>query len=331
MKIFIFALLMSFAFNCLAQSSIGPVNKNASAEVKKELKYLYIINGKYILSGQHNFNQQMNRYSDSAKAITGKYPQVWSTDFIWNGKKDNGQAIVDEAIRKNKEGYFVTLMWHAGRPIDDAPFGWKESVQAKLTDSQWKELITPNTALNKKWLARMDSIAYYLKQLRDAHVPVLWRPYHEMNGVWFWWGNRKGENGIQKLWKMMYDRYTNYHQLNNLIWVWGANGPRDIPGDEAYDYKNFYPGAAYVDILGADIYHNDYEQKDYNQLLNLANGKIIALTETGELPNAEILKKQPKWAWFVVWADWLLKDNTKERVKEVYGRKETLSHGDSNF
>jgi len=48
----------------------------------------------------------MNRYSDSANEITGRYPQVWSTDFIWNGKKDNGQAIVDEAIRKIREGDF---------------------------------------------------------------------------------------------------------------------------------------------------------------------------------------------------------------------------------
>lgn len=126
-------------------------------------------------------------------------------------------------------------------------------------------------------------------------------PYHEMNGVWFWWGNKPGSNGIQKLWAMMYDRYVNHFHLNNLIWVWGANGPRDIPGDEVYPYKDFYPGAAYVDILGTDVYHNDYEQKDYNELLQLAKGKIIALTECGELPNPIILDAQPKWSWFLVW------------------------------
>jgi mannan endo-1,4-beta-mannosidase len=83
---------------------------------------------------------------------------------------------------------------------------------------------------------------------------------------------------------MMYDRFTNYHHLNNLIWVWGANGLRDIPFDEAYAYEDYYPGPNYVDILGADIYHFDYEQDDYESLLKLANGKPIALTETGELP-----------------------------------------------
>ncbi|MGI4020918.1 MAG: glycosyl hydrolase [Janthinobacterium lividum] len=319
----IFTLLLTFKSNA---QRFDPVNAKASPEAKKVLSYLYDINGKSILSGQHNYNQSMNVYSDSAKAITGKYPAVWGTDFIWNGTKDNGQAIVDEAIRKNKDGYLITLMWHEGRPTDNAPYGWKESIQGKLTDAEWKELITPNTQLNKRWLTQVDQIAAYLKQLQDAHVPVLWRPYHEMNGIWFWWGNRPGENGVTKLWKMMYNRFVDFHHLNNLLWVWGANGPRDIPKDEAYAYKDFYPGANYVDILGTDIYHFDYEQKDYNELLDLAKGKIIALTEVGELPKPEILQAQPKWAWFMVWSSWLWTDNTKDRVKEVYLRPQTINH-----
>jgi mannan endo-1,4-beta-mannosidase len=321
--LFIIALLISFKVNA---QHFAPVNSNASVEAKNLLSYLYDINGKKIISGEHNYNQNMNQFSDSVKAITGKYPKLWGTDFIWNGTKDNGQAIVDEAIRKHKEGYLVTLMWHQGRPTDNAPFGWKESIQGKLTDTQWKELITPNTELNKKWLVQVDQIASYLKQLQDAHIPVLWRPYHEMNGVWFWWGNRPGSDGVIKLWKMMYNRFVNVHHLNNLLWVWGANGPRDIPKDEAYAYKDFYPGAAYVDILGTDIYHFDYEQKDYNELLNLAKGKVIALTEVGELPKQEILEAQPKWAWFMVWSSWILTDNTKERVKEVYSGVNTIIH-----
>ena len=325
MKPILFIIALLFGLKSNAQH-FAPVNPNASPEAKKLLVYLYEINGKNIISGEHNYNQNMNQFSDSVKAITGKYPQLWGTDFIWNGTKDNGQAIVDEVIKKYKDGYLVTLMWHEGRPTDNAPYGWKESIQGKLTDAQWQELITPNTELNKRWLTQVDKIASYLKQLQNAHVPVLWRPYHEMNGVWFWWGNRPGSNGVIKLWKMMYDRFTNVHHLNNLLWVWGANGPRDIPKDEAFAYKDFYPGAAYVDILGTDIYHFDYEQKDYNELLALAKGKIIALTEVGELPKPEILQAQPKWAWFMVWSSWILTDNTKERVKEIYSGEKTINH-----
>jgi mannan endo-1,4-beta-mannosidase len=299
-----------------------PVNHETSPEAQNLLNYLYRINGKYMLAGEHGGG---NHFLDSAKAITGKYPALWGSDFIWSGSKDIGQRVVNEAIEKYKKGYIVTLMWHQGRPIDNPPFGWKESIQAKLTDEQWNELITPNTDLNKKWLAQIDVVASYLKQLQAANVPVLWRPYHEMNGVWFWWGNRPGKDGIAKLWKMMYDRYVNYHHLNNLLWVWGANGPRDIPEDEAYPYKDFYPGAKYVDILGADVYHSDYEQKDYNDLLKLANGKIIALSEVGELPKPEILKAQPMWAWFMVWTDFLWNNNPRALVKEIYTRPETIT------
>ncbi|OOQ61568.1 glycosyl hydrolase [Mucilaginibacter pedocola] len=325
--IFVLPILMLFACRPMAQT-FKPVNKNASREATDLLAYLYEINGKHILSGQHNYNSDLNVFSDSAKNITGKYPALWGTDFILWGDKDLGQNIVNESIKKSREGYLVTLMWHQGRPIDEPPYGWKESVQGKLNSEQWKELTTTGTALNKKWTAQIDVIAGYLKQLQDAKVPVLWRPYHEMNGVWFWWGNKKGPDGIAKLYKMMYDRYTNYHHLNNLIWVWGANSIRDIPADEAYHYKDYYPGADYVDILGTDVYHFDYEQNDYEELLALAKGKPIALTENGEMPNKEVLAAQPKWLWFMTWTSWLWTDNPKGRAKEIYELPQTLNHDD---
>lgn len=327
----IISIALSLCAFCALGQEIPPVNKAASPEAKKLLSYIYSIHGKQILSGQHNYNHEMNRCNDSVMSITGKNPAVWSTDFIWDGtKKDPGERIVAESIKKHKEGYLITLMWHQGRPIDNPPYGWKESVQAKLDDQQWRELTTSGTTLNKRWVEQVDKVAEHLKKLQAANVPVLWRPYHEMNGVWFWWGNKKGEDGLIKLWKMMYDRYTNHHKLNNLIWVWGGNGPRDIPQDEAFPYEDFYPGHNYVDILGTDIYNMDYEQRDYNELLKLAEGRPIALTEVGELPKAEILKAQPQWVWFVVWSNWLWDNNSRERVNEVYDMQKTLTVDELN-
>lgn len=302
-----------------------PVNKNATAEAQKLLGYLHEKDDQYTLAGQHNYNEEPNRFFNRAKEIGGQYPAIWGTDFIWNGENDPGPRIVEEAIKKHKEGYIVTLMWHAGRPTDTPPFRWKESIQGELTDAEWKELTTPNSALNKVWQKQVDKVASYLKQLQDAKVPVLWRPYHEMNGVWFWWGDKKGKDGYIKLYKMLFDRYVNYHKLNNLIWVWNANAPRDIPKDEAFAYKDFYPGPEYVDVLATDVYNFDYEQKDYQELLDLANGKLIALGEVGELPKAEILEVQPKWAWFMIWANWLETHNKPERVKEIYGHPSVLT------
>lgn len=324
-KYLLFILIQLVVLRVSAQS-FAPVNKNASPEARQLLKYLYSIKGKNIISGQHNFNNQPNTFSDSARAITGKYPALWGSDFIYSWTSDLGQDVVNQAIQKWKDGYMVTLMWHQGRPTDDPPYEWLTSIQGKLTDEQWTELTTDGTPLHTRWLAQVDKVAGWLKQLNDAHVPVLWRPYHEMNGVWFWWGNKKGKDGIQKLYKMMYDRYVNYFHLDNLIWVWGANGLRDIPFDEAYTYKDYYPGPEYVDILGADVYHFDYEQKDYNELKQLANGKLMALTETGELPTPKVLSVQPEWAYFMVWSDFIYNDNKHDRVQQVYGLPQALNH-----
>jgi len=309
-----------------AFNQMKPVNADASPEAIRLLEYLYGLKGKKTLAGQHNYNENMNQYMDTVKSITGKYPAVWGTDFILSHTTDRGPEIVKEAIKKYSEGYIVTLMWHSGRPADNPPFGWKESIQGELSESEWKELTTEGSELNKRWQMQVDKIASYLTELKAANIPVLWRPYHEMNGVWFWWGDKKGMDGYQKLWKMMYERFTKVHKLNNLIWVWNANAPRDIPFDQAYPYEHYYPGPEYVDILATDVYHSDYEDRDYNELLELANGKLIALGECGELPKPEVLQVQPKFTWFMVWANWIIIDNTPERVKEIYNQPQVITH-----
>lgn len=330
MKFRLTAILLTLYISATSQE-FAPVNKNASPEAKKLLSFLYSNKGKKTLAGQHNYNHSLSQYSDTVKSLTGLDPAVWGADFILNGTKSMGTEIVKEAIKRYKEGYIVTLMWHAGRPTDNPPFGWKESIQGEITGKEWKELTTPGTAIYKKWESQVDEIAAYLKQLRDVNVPVLWRPYHEMNGVWFWWGDRKGPEGYQKLYKMMFDRFVNFHQLNNLLWVWNANAPRDIPFDEAFPYREFYPGAGYVDVLATDVYNFDYETKDYNELLTLAEGKLITLGECGELPKPEILQVQPQWSWFMVWANWIKIDNTPQRVKEIYNHPQVLTHDEVKF
>lgn len=314
---------MAVSLSCFAQTE--PVNKNASKEAKNLLKYIYGLDST-ILSGQHCYNHEPDRFYDKVHELTGKYPAIWGTDFYWSGGDvDPGIKVVDEVIKKHQQGAIITLMWHVGKPTDNPPFKWKESVQDEISDAEWKELVTPGTNLHKRWLSHVDALAVHLKKIQEKNIPVLWRPYHEMNGVWFWWGDKKGNEGYAKLWKLLYQRLTEHHQINNLIWVWNANAPRDIPKDEAFDYKDFYPGHKYVDILATDVYHFDYEQKDYEQLLKLANGKPIALGEVGELPKTNILEVQPKWSWFMVWSGWLETANTEQRVKEVYSYPKTIT------
>jgi len=297
---------------CKGQGSFAPVNPEATPEAKALLKYLYSIQGKNILSGQHNYAEEPTRSSDSIKAFTGKYPAIWGSDFIGR----NRVAMIAEAKRQSDSGSIITLMYHMKRPFDSDTV--RRSPWKKLTDAEWNELITSGTAINKMWQDDMDSVAFYLKQLQDAHIPVLWRPYHEMNGIWFWWGNRPGENGFKKLWIMTYNRLVNFHHLNNLIWVWNTNAPRDWENDQAYAYDLFYPGSDYVDVLAADVYKGDFKQSHHDDLAALAKGKLISLGEVGKVPAPEILKNQPQWVWFMVWASFPWTHNTPETMRTLY-------------
>lgn len=314
----LFILLLSQAYS----QSFKPVNPNASPEAKALLSYLYSLKGKSILSAQHNYPspKEYTRSTDSIIAMTGKVPAIWGTDI-----SSLDQSLVDEAIRQYRKGCIITLMYHQVKPFDHDSMGFSRSVKGMVTDEQWKQIVTPGTEYHKMWLAKIDARAELLKKLRDAHIPVLWRPYHEMNGMWFWYGNRPGKDGIQKLWKMMYDRYVNYHQLNNLIWVWNTNAPRDWKDDQAYAYELFYPGAKYVDILAADVYKNDYKQSHHDQLVKLGKGKLIALGEVGNLPTPAILEQQPQWSWFMCWAHFPWTNNTPEIVKKLYDSPRVLT------
>ena len=94
--------------------------------------------------------------------------------------------------------------------------------------------------------------------------------------------------------------------------------PRDWKDDEAYPYHLFYPGNEYVDVLAADVYKNDYKKSHHDQLLELGEGKPIAIGECGILPTPEILKEQPQWVWFMDWAGFIWRENEPEKVRELY-------------
>lgn len=306
-----------------------PVNPNTMPEARAVLNYLYSIQGKQIISGYMNFIQTADEDSRRVQELTGKLPALWGCDLIdYYRSAGNADSIVREAYAKHQAGYIITLMWHQGRPKDDPPYDWKENIQGKLTDQEWQELTTPGTPLYRRWLEQVDRVAESLKELQRLRVPVLWRPYHESNGVWFWWGNRKGDHGSAKLFRMMFERYVNYHHLDNLLWVWNANAPRQLIGDEAYAYEDYFPGLNFVDVLAADIYHNDYRQIHHDRLVELAQGKPIALGEVGEVPSPMILSQQPMWTWFMLWYRSVDIHNTPAQIRELYNNPRVLSHED---
>jgi mannan endo-1,4-beta-mannosidase len=209
-------ICLTLALVCLVASSlfsldknIKPVTPHASPEAQALLRFIYSISGQYTLTGQHNYPNTKSKNSHFAAAYIGKTPIVFSTDwgFAKDGDKDSYLArpdIVEEIKRQHHLGSIITICWHAVPPTADEPisFGMQAggtapdslaSVQGQILDQQFKDLLTPGSTIYKHWCAQVDSIALFLKKLQDAHVPVLWRPYHEMNGNWFWWGGRTGK------------------------------------------------------------------------------------------------------------------------------------------
>jgi mannan endo-1,4-beta-mannosidase len=310
----VFILLLAAASFGFA-NAIDPVNPNATPEARALLKYIQSLSGKHTLSGQHNFPASGERNTLFAAEYTGKTPVVWSQDFGFaaEGDKDSylsRPAIIEEAIRQHKKGAIINLCWHAVPPTADEPVTFQPksgadpssplaSVQGRLTDQQFRDILSPGTDLYKKWVKQVDEIASFLKQLQDARVPVLWRPYHEMNGDWFWWGGRyEGKYTTAALYRQIFDRMVKVHKLNNLIWVWSV----DRPSKAGREFVNYYPGTKYLDVLAIDIYGNDFNQSYYEGLKALSEGKPLTLGEVGNPPVPEILEKQPEWVYWVVWA-----------------------------
>jgi mannan endo-1,4-beta-mannosidase len=295
------------------EQNIKPVSPNASAEATALLKLYYNLSGRNILTGQHNYPNIKDRNSLFAYDYIGKDPVIFSTDwgFEKDGNTDSYLArpdIVKEAIRQHQNGAIITICWHAVPPTANEPVTFRPlpgaksdslaSIQGQLTDRQFKDLLTPGTKLYNHWCSQVDSIAKYLEMLKTAHVPVLWRPYHEMNGNWFWWGGRQGKYSTVMLYQQLFDRLVNFHKLNNLVWMWNV----DRPNNANMNFRNFYPGNNYLDIVSLDVYHNDFKKDYYDSLLVLAKGKPIAFGEVGNPPSPEIFEQQPLWASYVVWA-----------------------------
>lgn len=326
-----------------ADPVIKPVTPDALPEAAALLATLQEISGHYTLTGQHNPPMGGDRNSKFAAKYIGKYPAVWTCDFGFAAAGDSDSTlarpnIVKEAIRQHQMGSIISLCWHAVPPTADEPVTFRplpgadpkmlKSVQGRLLDEQFKDVLTPGTALYNHWAAQVDVIAGFLKQLQDAHVPILWRPYHENNGDWFWWGGRyEGQYTTAALYRQLFDRLVNHHQLKNLIWLWSMDRVSEKPERE---HAKYFPGIEYVDVLGLDVYGNDFAQSYYDSLVKLSQGKPLALAEVGAPPAPEILEKQPLWTYYAIWSG-MVRNTTKKQYAVVMSSPRMLGLNDAKY
>ncbi|MFD0793631.1 glycoside hydrolase family 26 protein [Mucilaginibacter litoreus] len=292
----------------------------------KTLRYLYGISGKQTLSGIHNRepNATPAAWTNKVFSVTGKYPALWSGDFLFQADNiNNRQLMIDEAVNQYKKGALVNIMWHSCNPALAEPCGFDENgVKSKLSDAQWTDLLTDGTEINTKWKNLVDEVCVYLQQLKDKNVEVLWRPYHEMNQGAFWWGGRPGANGTRKLYQQLHDYMVKTKGLTNLVWIWDI---QDFGSLES-DATTYNPGGDYWDIAALDVYDGSgYTTAKYNTMLAAAKGKPIAIGECDKLPTASQLSAQPKWTFFMSWSELTFSANTDAQVKALYSASNVLN------
>lgn len=222
-------------------------------------------------------------YYDNVTALgqeTTKYPALAGFDFGYNPAKDGLQTI-QGAINHWLLGGLVTISWHSKCPWDYTKNSHLNSIVYKDKISL-KELSSsaPNSIQKQIYWADLTMIGKHLLTLKKAGITVLWRPFHEMNGAWFWWGisDRKSlanRDDFVMLWRDMYNYFTNELGLDNLIWVYSPNA--SIPDIASVNSR--YPGYNYVDVVGVDIYADSAVFKDYDSLKVF--NKPIVISELG--------------------------------------------------
>ncbi|CAI4213996.1 unnamed protein product [Parascedosporium putredinis] len=263
------------------------VNPAADANAYKLYRYLKSIYGKKILSGQQDLT-----WADYAANKAGKYPALLSVDLMDYSPSRVERGTVgtsmEDAIAHHKKGGVVSVLWHWNAPTglyDTSEQRWWSGFYTAATDFNVETALADTTNANYTLLVRdIDAIAVQLKKLQTAG-----------------------------LWKLLHDRLTGHHGINNLIWVWNSIAPA------------WYPGDSSVDIVSADVYSqgNGPMAIEYEQVISLGKDtKMAAATEVGAAPRPSLLQAyQAHWLYFCVWGDSFINNdawNSAATLKEIY-------------
>jgi len=301
------------------------INPNADDNALGLMSFLAMNYGRVTLAGQQSqgdWRVNHGLFGGESQFVyekTGKRPAVIGLDFIdyTPSRVANGATSreVEAAIRAWENNAIVTMCWHWNAPLPYITGIWWRAFYTEAVQSGFFRRIMNGEDEEgfEMLMSDIDVIAEHLKRLQEEGVPLLWRPLHEASGGWFWWGTDR-ESYI-KLWKIMYERLTFHHGLNNLIWLWSGQ------------HKDWYPGDDYVDIIGESIYpqerDNSSQVNKFMEAFNYTDApKMVVLAENGFLFDPDLAKRDgAMWGYFSLWnGDWTTTENFNsfKWLKEVY-------------
>ena len=261
-----------------------------------------------------------NTYVDMLVDKTGNHVGLIGADFGWETKDEYPVHILIDHWR---EGGLVTVSWHADNPfVDKIDVYWNSVENKEVIKLKSLRRDEPQTKAWLSYRSELDRVAGALQKLQAAGVTVIWRPFHEMNGNFFWWGtnahgnNQTNEADYKALWIDLYETFTYDYGLDNLIWTYSV-----VPSETWYaNVTTYYPGSDYVDLVGMDYYGDQPDFPHYEELKSL--GKTIVMSESGPREAGYgqwnmmhlVEKLQGKAAYFLQWHSWngaavAIKDN----------------------
>ena len=299
-----------------------PCNPNASAEVRNVLDYLSGLRGRGILLGQHTQTRAQEELA-YIREVTGKEPALCGFELLAYSPNinygesgpeclteiDENKDTLETALAWAERKGLITFTWHWFSPL----YGADKTFYQKNTPYDARLALEEGTREREAFFSDMDVMARLLKPFCEKRVPILWRPFHESEGTWFWWGSR-GPEVARFLWRDMHRRFTEVHKLDNLIWVW--NSP----------LAEGYVGDTYCDIISRDVYlpdhtHSDYRES-YDELVRITDAeKLTALGETGPVPGlAALSQTRIPWLWFMTWSKERCGENatSRDELKAAY-------------
>jgi mannan endo-1,4-beta-mannosidase len=289
------------------------IDSKATDETKALFQNLAILSEHHTLFGHqhateygHGWSGDENR--SDVKSVVGSHPAVIGVDISgFSGRSDKEIAESKEALRKNvidtyNRGGVTTVSWHFSNPVSKGGFYWVDSVSVAAV----KQLL-PGGAANDHHKIILNGIAEWANSLKGNDgklVPVIFRPYHEFDGDWFWWGaGHCTKEEFVSLWRFTVSYLRDEKHVHNFIYAFSP----DNKFNTEVEFLDRYPGNEWVDMVGMDNY-GDMGRDRYaldiasNKLKIICDyaakaDKLAAFTETGleSIPN-------PTW-----WTETLLK------------------------
>jgi mannan endo-1,4-beta-mannosidase len=249
---------------------------------------------------------------DYVRGVTGQLPAIVAGDMLnLTTASIRHMGVVsgetEQMIERARHGHILSYCWHWRSPsglLDTTlvrPDGTRQDVRWYMgfytratTFDLEAALAHPEGADYALLMTDIDMVAGELRKLADRGIPVLWRPLHEAEGGWFWWGS-KGPRPFVQLWRLMHDRLTRMQGLHNLIWVYTGTANPD-----------WYPGDDVVDIIGIDEYPADVRDPlsaTWDDVQASFGGrKLVALSEFGGAPDMAAARRLGvTWAYFASW------------------------------